>query len=94
MGAIAGPSIETGAAVIPAVPSGAAAVTEAAPEGISAPIEAGAVPSVVVEAVVPAAKDELSLLDVIRRDESRIDGEGVGRRKRTEHRERKRCRCC
>ena len=51
------------AAVAPAVPSVASAPAQAGAIGVSAPIPAGALPAVVVPAVVAAVEDELSLFE-------------------------------
>jgi hypothetical protein len=57
------------AAMIPAVPSRAAAPAETAAEGIAAPVEARSTPAVVIPAIIAAAEEELDLLHiVIRRD--------------------------
>jgi hypothetical protein len=49
---------------VPAAPSGAAAPAEATAKGITAPIEAGSAPAIVVPAVIPPAEDELSLFHI------------------------------
>ena len=51
-------------AAMPAVPARAATPTETSAPAISAPVEARAVPTGVVPAVIPAAEDELGLLNV------------------------------
>ena len=59
MRAPSGPHSMAAAAVMPAVPATASAPAVAAAEGITAPIEAGTIPAVLVEAIVAAAKEEL-----------------------------------
>ena len=74
--------------MIPAMPAVAAAPAESAAEGITAPVEAGTVPAVRIEAVVAAAENELSLLHVRWHRDARLHGKRLRRCKSTERRER------
>src|ERR1700722_9895026 len=67
-------------ATLPAMPAHAAAPAEAAAEGITAPVEAGSAPAIVIPAVILSAVDELSLFHIAgdRRRHEAIDGESVG----------------
>jgi hypothetical protein len=72
-------------ATLPAMPSRAAAPTEAAAESITAPIEPGTTPAIVVPAVVSSTEEELSLFHIAgdcRRHEA-IDRHSVGLTNRT-----------
>jgi hypothetical protein len=63
----AGPPYVTAAmSAVPAAPTGAAAPAEATAKGITAPIEAGPAPAIVVPAVIPPTEDELSLFHIAR----------------------------
>jgi hypothetical protein len=53
----------TAAAPTPTVPAFPAAVTQAFAIGVTAPVKAGTMPAVVVKAVIPAAEEELRLLN-------------------------------
>jgi hypothetical protein len=53
----------TAAAPTPTVPAFPAAVTQAFAIGLAAPVKAGTMPAVVVKAVIPAAEEELRLLN-------------------------------
>jgi hypothetical protein len=55
----------TGVSAAPAVPAVAAAPPHAANEVLAAPVPPGAVPTVVVPAIVPTKPDELRALDYI-----------------------------
>jgi hypothetical protein len=48
---------------MPTAPALTAAPAKTAPVGVSAPIESGAVPAVGIEAIIPAAENELGLFD-------------------------------
>jgi hypothetical protein len=67
-------------ATVPSTPSRAAAPAKAAAECITAPIEAGTTPAVVIPAVISSAEDELSLFHIAgdRRWREAIDGKSVG----------------
>jgi hypothetical protein len=67
-------------AALPAMPSHAAAPAKAAAESVTAPIESGTTPAIIVPAVVSSTVDELSLFHVAgdgRRREA-IDRKSVG----------------
>lgn len=87
-------TVHMGSAVIPAVPAGVAAPAQPAAEGIAAPVEAGAVPAVGIEAIVAAAENELGLFDVRRCDEAAVNRECLSGRDGTERPERQGCSCC
>jgi hypothetical protein len=53
----------TAAAPTPTVPAFPAAVTQAFAIGVTAPVKAGTMPAVIVKAVIPAAEEELRLLN-------------------------------
>jgi hypothetical protein len=72
--------VAVAASAVPAMPTGPTAPAKTAAPGVTAPIEAGSAPAVVVPAVISSAENELSLFHVAgdgHRDEV-VDRQGAG----------------
>jgi hypothetical protein len=84
--------VSSASAACPAMPSRATAPAEAAAPCVTAPIEAGTTPAIIVPAVVLSAVEELSLFHVARYRSGReaIDGHSVGVAKRPQQGKRSR----